>query len=272
MSGPKCNQYVIIDEARLEEIRREQERKLEEERRKRREKLEKERRERLAREKAERENQQFTDIFSEIESSEREFLAKKEEFDLAYGDYCAVCELSGSIPLTVTFDADKAEQLIASLSKMTQKAEEAALEDAKNRYIAESIDQFMVDSGFEPVYTMGSKSTMTVYDFGDDTGVSVINSVSSVSFEVTGLSDTGRAPDADEKKKITDKMGDFCKVFDSLEAKLREKGIGTENVYRMPADEKFARMIIVPRKKARIQINNEENKTASAERKIHNGK
>ena len=179
MSGPKCNQYVIVDEARLERLRKEQQARLEEERRKRREKLE---RERLAREKAERENSEFTDIFSEIESSERAYLAAREDFELAYGDYCSACAVSGSTPEQIDFDADKISGITALLSEMTRKEEEKALENAKNRYIAESINQCMIDSGFRPLCTVGEKSRMTVYDFGDNTAVSVVSSGSKATF------------------------------------------------------------------------------------------
>ena len=259
MSGPKCNQYIIFDESRLEELRREQKAKLEEERRKR-------------REKAERENRHFSDAYSEIESSEREFLAAQEEFDSAYGDYCSACSLSGTVPEEIAFDADKIGQLKALLSEMTRKEEEKALENAKNSYIAESINQCMIDSGFEPLCTMGGKSTMTVYDFGDNTGISVVSSENRVTFEVAGLADVQRVPDADEKRKITARMESFCKVFDSLETKLKTKGIGTENIYRMPTHEKYARTIAVPKKKTRIQTTAEETQTLPAERKNRNGK
>ena len=269
MSGPKCNQYVIVDEARLERLRKEQQARLEEERRKRREKLE---RERLAREKAERENSEFTDIFSEIESSERAYLAAREDFELAYGDYCSACAVSGSTPEQIDFDADKISGITALLSEMTRKEEEKALENAKNRYIAESINQCMIDSGFRPLCTVGEKSRMTVYDFGDNTAVSVVSSGSKATFEVAGIADVQRAPDADEKRRITAGMERFCKAFDRLSEKLEEKGIGTENIYRMPVHEKYARVISIPKGKARIQSTDEETRIISAERKRENGK
>ena len=272
MSGPKCNQDIIFDEVYIEKLENEQQEKLEEERRKYRERIERERRERLEREKAERESDEFSRVFGEIESSEREFLAAKEEFDLAYGDYCAACKLSGSVPQQLAFDADEIGRIIISLSEMTRIEEEKALENAKKRYIAESINQCMIDSGFQPLCTMGKKTKMTVYDFGDDTGLGVTSSGNKVTFEVAGLSQIQRAPDNDEKIKITAKMEDFCHVFDSLESKLMKKGIGTENVYRMPADEKYARIISIPGGKARIQTDEKVRQTISAERKRNNGK
>ena len=272
MSGPKCNQYIIFDEVYIEKLENEQQEKLEEERRKHRERIEKERRERLAREEAERESDRFSHAFSEIESSEREYLAAKEEFDLAYGDYCAACRLSGTVPVQLDFESDNIGQIVASLSEMTRREEEKALENAKNRYIAESIEQCMIDSGFQPICTMGGKSKMTVYDFGDNTGLSVVSSGSRVTFEVAGLSQVQKAPDNDEKRKITAKMEGFCQVFDNLESKLMKKGIGTKNIYRMPVNEKYARIISIPGEKARIQTNEEETQTVSTERKRNNGK
>lgn len=269
MSGPKCNQYIIFDEVYIEKLENEQQEKLEEERRKYRDRIE---RERLEREKAERESDEFSRVFGEIESSEREFLAAKEEFDLAYGDYCAACRLSGTAPVQFDFESDNIGQIVALLSEMTRIEEEKALENAKKRYIAESINQCMIDSGFQPLCTMGEKTKMTVYDFGDDTGLGVTSSGNKVTFEVAGLSQIQRAPDNDEKIKITAKMEDFCHVFDSLESKLMKKGIGTENVYRMPADEKYARVISIPGGKARIQTDEKVRQTVSAERKRNNGK
>lgn len=269
MSGPKCNQYIIFDEVYIEKLENEQQEKLEEERRKHRERIEKER---LEREKAERESDEFSRVFGEIESSEREFLAAKEEFDLAYGDYCAACKLSGSMPQQLAFDADEIGRIIISLSEMTRIEEEKALENAKKRYIAESINQCMIDSGFQPLCTMGEKTKMTVYDFGDDTGLGVISSGNKVTFEVAGLSNVRRTPDNEEKRRITAKMEDFCHVFDSLESKLMKKGIGTENVYRMPADEKYARIISIPGGNARIQTDEKVRQTVSAGRKRNNGK
>ena len=269
MSGPKCNQYIIFDEVYIEKLENEQQKQLEEERRKYREKIEKER---LEREKAEREGNDFSNTLSEIESSEREFLIAKEEFDLAYGDYCAACKLSGAVPQQLTFEADEIRQTVALLAEMTVNEEKKALENAKNRYISESINQCMIDSGFLPLCTMGEKSKMTVYDFGDNTGLSVINSGNRITFEVAGLSKVQRAADNEEKRTITSKMESFCQVFDSLERKLTEKGIGTENVYRMPADKKYARIICIPDRKARIQNGEEDAQTVSAERKRSNGK
>lgn len=129
----------------------------------------------------------------------------------------------------------------------------------------------MVDSGFDPIFSTKGKSAMTVYDFGNNTGISVVSSGNRVSFEVAGLSETDRQPVQNEKNRIVSRMEGFCKVFDSLEEKLREKGIGTENIYRMPAHEKYARIINIPKKKARIETQAEETEAIRTRRKEKNG-
>lgn len=124
------------------------------------------------------------------------------------------------------------------------------LEIREQEVIAETIDEVMMEMGYELLGTVTPKIKADnqvikneMFSYSDGVGLQVTEVAGQVSLEVVGIGTTDRMPTNEERAYLKENMETFCDAYKEIEKKLADKGIVRSEVkYMYKPDERFAKI------------------------------
>lgn len=180
----------------------------------------------------------------------------QDKYSNYYVEYTLLCEkLNVENKYSKKVNLNRLEDNISAIEKECEalKGKLAKIEDYE--YIVKSISEVMEDLGHDiissEIVERPKRSLFdNIYEFEDDNAINVYTSDNgTIMFEVTGISNEKKELSSLEKLKIKESMGRFCKRYELIKEKLKEKGIVLTKENLRPADEKYARVRTVSREK-----------------------
>lgn len=254
MSGPKCDEFFLSYEEQ-ERIERERQKRLEEEARRRREKKLEEERRRREEERRRREEERQRKIAAQLreekafdEGVDQIMLELDlQEFFECVAMYEAAADCAFVSPIEYEFDASnwssQKDEILEETEKLKAKAHELECKERVNEIIVEVMD----DMGYE---VMGDRpvnqgvSMAKLYEYGDDSALSMIAHDGKFIFEVVATDNKDRVVTENEALALEEKMHSFCDDYAKLMAKLdSDSRLQRKELFHKPADKQYARVV-----------------------------
>jgi len=251
MSGPKCDMFSLSEE----EVQRQQEeqaRLLLEEQRKIREEQERRRREEEKR-KREEEEKKRRRIAADAEDTLQLLKALdtnplKEEFQETYCEYRAAAVIAKEVAEEFEYSETNASLVIAKMCKDIEAWKEKSLLRSCAKRVNELIDETIEEMGYELI---GEKTNekedqpmAKLYQYDENTAISVISLNGQFTMEVVERDDVDRAATEEEAEQLETHMEEFCEDYEKLKERLAAKQvIHSRNVFHMPPDKAYARIV-----------------------------
>lgn len=155
-----------------------------------------------------------------------------DEFHLLEAKYRILCAEADIIPV----EFDVSQNGIDALRSEITKLELEALQNKEQEYIADAIDEVMVEMGYNLVGSRdvekknGKRFRDELYTFGEGTAVNIrYDKAGRIAMELGGLDSVDRIPTADEAFALENEMHTFCDRFVELEKRLEARGIVCKN-------------------------------------------
>lgn len=169
------------------------------------------------------------------------------EFDELKNRYISLCKL---------FEIHQNEFIFSTEGLNDLKNEVAFLEAEllhaqEEQYIADSIDEVMIDMGYNLIghkvtrKSNGKRFRDELYEFKEGTVINVrYDDDGKIAMELGGTDNVDRLPDEGEISGLCDNMADFCNKFTEFEKRLAEKGvICKERLLHLPPTAEYAQII-----------------------------
>ena len=244
MSGPKCD-FFVLNEEEVERQRREQEARLQEIQRKR--QLEEQRKKRQQEEQRKKIVKKETDetlaLLQEISVD-----SKKKEFDEVYCEYSAVAELAGKEAECFVYSEEKASFFIDTMKHAMDDWKKEDMEHQCAKRVNEIIDETIEEMGYELIgekeSTNHTQTSAKIYQYDEDTAISVIESDGQFTMEVVAVDSVDRTVTQEEGVQLESSMVAFCKDYEQLMQRLAAKNVcNTKNVLHLPPNKMYARVV-----------------------------
>lgn len=254
MSGPKCDDFWLSFEEDEEIARAEQERLAREAQRRHEQKLaEQHRRRQEAKRRMEEELQRKME---EQLRQEKEFdegvdqimlELELQEFLECVSMYEVAAEAAGIEPIEYELDANSWETQKEEINRQIEELKQIGHAKACKERVNEIIVETMVDMGYEVMaerQVNQGVSMAKLYDYGDDTAISMIAHNGKFTFEVVATDKKDRIVSPGEAMELEKKMQSFCNDYAKLMERLdRDKRLKRQEVFHKPANRKYARVV-----------------------------
>lgn len=167
-------------------------------------------------------------LLTESEKSLTRHTTLTAEYRELYSKYAALCELLDVKPETVPLTAQALNELKGIIADM----EADVLQDAEQAQICNTIDDVMAALGYELLgrrevtKKSGKRFKHELFRFAEGTAVNITHADDGqITMELGGLDYTDRLPDEAEVGKLCAEMEAFCRDFETIEARLTERGV-----------------------------------------------
>lgn len=148
-------------------------------------------------------------------------------------------------------DIPFSEHAILQLNRAIAELQAKAQEQAEKAYIVQSIAEVMEEMGYDIlgdrsiVRRSGTRYRNELYRFGNETAISVTYSdAGQITMELGKVDRCDRAPSLVESERLAMEMEVFCQQFQSVEARLSERGVLLRNrISILPPSQEFAQII-----------------------------
>ena len=186
-------------------------------------------------------------LIKEVERFVAEYETYRGEFEELYAEYVALCELYYYVVQEYICSKDAVETLKAEI----QRIKAAVAEDDEQAYISECLDEVMEEMGYSVlgsrnvVKRNGKRFRNELYSYGEGTAVNVTySSDGKIAMELGGIDINDRMPTMQETDMLCSSMEQFCHDFQTIEKRLKEKGVVlAERVLLSPPNAEYAQII-----------------------------
>lgn len=186
-------------------------------------------------------------LVKETEQFVAEYELCREEFEELYAEYTALCELYYYVAQEYVCSRES----IQILKDEIKRIKDAVAADDEQAYISECLDEVMEEMGYfvlgsrEVTKRSGKRFRNELYSYGEGTAVNVTySSDGRIAMEIGGVDTDDRIPTAQETTLLCNSMEQFCRDFETIEKRLREKGVVlAERVSLLPPDAEYAQII-----------------------------
>lgn len=169
------------------------------------------------------------------------------QYNAMLDKYEALCNQMGVQAKQMTFD----EKGLSELDAAVMDLECQAAHDAEQAYISQSVDEVMVEMGYEVIghrqvhKKSGKEFHSKLLTYEDGTVINVTESSNGqITMEVGGADEKDRLPDANERVALRKTMESFCRDFHEIEERLSARGVILNNRLSMaPPEEAYAQII-----------------------------
>lgn len=182
----------------------------------------------------------------ECRAWKEEYARSGQEYEEKLARYHAAAEELGIAPEAISFSADAVALLDGKLYALEQALQ---LRD-EQAYLRQCVDETMEEMGYaligsrELTRRNGKKYRNELYLFDEGTAVSVTRSEDGqIVMELGGLGTENRLPTERESAALAVEMSEFCRDYDAIERRLKEKGIEARRLSVLPPDTQFAQII-----------------------------
>ena len=244
MSGPKCD-FFVLNEEEVERQRREQEARLQAIQRKRQEEDERKIRQQEERRKkiVKKETDETLELLKAMSLD-----SQKKEFDEVYYEYSAVAELVGKEAECFVYSKENAATFIDTMKHAMDNWKKEDMEHQCAKRVNEIIDETIEEMGYELIGEKKSsdhaQTSAKIYQYDEDTAISVIESDGQFTMEVVAVDTVDRTVTQEEGVQLESSMGEFCKDYEQLKQKLAAKNVcNTKNVFHLPPNKMYARVL-----------------------------
>ena len=244
MSGPKCD-FFVLNEEEVGRQRREQEARLQAIQRKRQQEEQRKIRQQEERRKkiVKNETDETLELLQAISVD-----SKKKEFDEVYCEYSAVAELAGKEAECFVYSEEKASSFIDTMKHAMDDWKKEDLEHQCAKRVNEIIDETIEEMGYELIgekkSTNHTQTSAKIYQYDEDTVISVIESDGQFTMEVVAVDSVDRAVTQEEGVQLESSMVEFCKDYEQFMQRLAAKNVcNTKNVLHLPPNKMYARVV-----------------------------
>ena len=186
-------------------------------------------------------------LVKEVDQFTAEYRQCREEFEELYAEYTALCGLYYYVAQEYVCSKEAVQILKEEICRI----KEAVAEDDEQAYISDCLDEVMEEMGYsvlgsrEVTKRSGKRFRNELYAYDEGTAVNVTySSDGRIAMEIGGIDTNDRIPNARETEMLCDSMEKFCRDFETIEKRLREKGVVlAERVSLLPPDAEYAQII-----------------------------
>ena len=174
------------------------------------------------------------------------YIKHNEEFEDLMRVYLYLSSEVGEKPKTFSLSIEGIENLKSEIRRL----KEASLFQQEQSYISETIDQIMVDIGYElagdrdVIRKNGRHFHNELYVLENGVGVNVtFSDTGQIAMELGALDDKDRYPSEEEARNLVEDMRGFCEKYRELEARLQSHGIVSTHISLLPPTQEYAQVI-----------------------------